>query len=222
MVNKSNKNLFNVDIDAIKITLENANEIFTENIISLKNMYDLLPSKIIFEKDFDDSIAYIESSEKFLNESKQFRLANGKPFRDATKTVNDYYKSIDGSIEQELNIVKERMNAKVNEEYKIKKEYEQILSLFINDSPSPLATSSDGEIIIDSSCENSEILMEIELNKKKFKMQHTVVDYDLQNLDLNKLKDYFTKSSILSACKKHIRYENKKLDGVEYKAIAID
>ena len=221
-INKSNENLFNVDVNAIKSTLENANQILKEDGKSLTGKYELLPANIVLEKDFDESNAYIEESENFLINSKQFRLANGKPFREAAKVINDYYKLIDEPIEQELRIVKERINTKAREEYEIRKEHEEIEADKTSEVSSPMITSSDGEIIVEASQKDSDESMVVELNNRKVKMHYKVSGYDLKNLDFNELKSYFTEASILTACKKHLKNENRQLSGVEYKAIAVE
>ena len=220
-MNKSNETLFNVDVNAIKSTLESANQILKENGLSLIGKYELLPSKITFDKDFDDSVAFIQESEKFLDESKKFRLSNGKPFREATKVINDYYKSIDEPVEQELRIVKERINTKALEEYEIKQEHEKIEKLAIEDENDTIVSTSEGEVIVDvDHHQDSELT--VELSKSKVKMHYKVTGYNLADLDLNQLANYFTDSAILSACRKHMKNENKKINGIEYKTIAME
>ena len=53
-------------------------------------------------------------------------------------------------------------------------------------------------------------------------MHYKVTGYNLADLDLNQLANYFTDSAILSACRKHMKNENKKINGIEYKTIAME
>tara|TARA_B100000795_G_C22804921_1_gene444224 strand:+ start:5482 stop:6159 length:678 start_codon:yes stop_codon:yes gene_type:complete len=220
---KSNRNLFNVDFEAIKATLVNANSLLVEQSNTLINSYELLPLLIDSPEDLASYKKYLKESDEFSKISKNNRLANGKSFREATKVINDFYKDIDEPIAREVRVVKEKINKKAREEFK--RQQEEILYTSENnlEREQTLISNSDGEIIVETSDNHkAESNMIISIEDTKMKLNYIVKDYKIEKLDFNKLSRYFTDAAIMTACKKHLEAEGNTLEGVEYDSIVID
>lgn len=226
MFNKStsNKTLFNVDFDAIKSQLESANLLLIERSKEIVNTYEKLPISILTSEDLEQYKNYVVESENFSKETRTQRLANSKAFRDATKVVNDFFKTIDDPIDRELKIVKSRINQKMRDEYKKQLE-DNIEEQAVNDQrdlDKPLVTTDDGEIIIETTAEaKSNNNRTVSMDETKMQLNYVVDSYNLSQLDFNKLAKYFTEASIMTALKKHLEAEGAVLDGVKYETVAI-
>ena len=219
---RSNRNLFNVDFEAIKTTLVNANSLLIEQSNILINSYELLPTQINSPEDLADYKKYLKDSEEFSKVSKNNRLANSKSFREATKVVNDFYKDIDEPIVREVRIIKEKINNKAREEFKQQQEKLNISENNLEHEQT-LVSNSDGEIIIETNDnQKTEDSMVISIEDTKMKLNYIVKDYNIEKLDFNKLSKYFTDAAIMTACKKHLEAEGNRLEGVEYESIVID
>ena len=220
---RSNRNLFNVDFEAIKATLVNANSLLVEQSNTLINSYELLPLLIDSPEDLASYKKYLKESDEFSKISKNNRLANGKSFREATKVINDFYKDIDEPIAREVRVVKEKINKKAREEFK--RQQEEILYTSENnlELEQTLISNSNGEIIVETSDNHkAESNMIISIEDTKMKLNYIVKDYKIEKLDFNKLSRYFTDAAIMTACKKHLEAEGNTLEGVEYDSIVID
>ena len=219
---RSNRNLFNVDFEAIKTTLVNANSLLIEQSNILINSYELLPTQINSPEDLANYKKYLKDSEEFSKLSKNNRLANSKSFREATKVVNDFYKDIDEPIVREVRIIKEKINNKAREEFKQQQEKLNISENNLEHEQT-LVSNSDGEIIIETN-DNQKTgdSMIISIEDTKMKLNYIVKDYKIEKLDFNKLSRYFTDTAIMAACKKHLEAESNRLEGVEYESIVID
>ena len=219
---RSNRNLFNVDFEAIKTTLVNANSLLIEQSNILINSYELLPTQINSPEDLADYKKYLKDSEEFSKVSKNNRLANSKSFREATKVVNNFYKDIDEPIVREVRIIKEKINNKAREEFKQQQEKLNISENNLEHEQT-LVSNSDGEIIIETNDnQKTEDSMVISIEDTKMKLNYIVKDYKIEKLDFNKLSKYFTDAAIMTACKKHLEAEGNRLEGVEYESIVID
>lgn len=219
---RSNRNLFNVDFEAIKTTLVNANSLLIEQSNILINSYELLPTQINSPEDLADYKKYLKDSEEFSKVSKNNRLANSKSFREATKVVNNFYKDIDEPIVREVRIIKEKINNKAREEFKQQQEKLNISENNLEHEQT-LVSNSDGEIIIETNDnQKTEDSMVISIEDTKMKLNYIVKDYNIEKLDFNKLSKYFTDAAIMTACKKHLEAEGNRLEGVEYESIVID
>ena len=219
---RSNRNLFNVDFEAIKTTLVNANSLLIEQSNILINSYELLPTQINSPEDLADYKKYLKDSEEFSKVSKNNRLANSKSFREATKVVNNFYKDIDEPIVREVRIIKEKINNKAREEFKQQQEKLNISENNLEHEQT-LVSNSDGEIIIETNDnQKTEDSMVISIEDTKMKLNYIVKDYKIEKLDFNKLSRYFTDTAIMAACKKHLEAEGNRLEGVEYESIVID
>tara|TARA_B100001094_G_scaffold137056_1_gene132735 strand:- start:472 stop:1146 length:675 start_codon:yes stop_codon:yes gene_type:complete len=219
---RSNRNLFNVDFEAIKTTLVNANSLLIEQSNILINSYELLPTQINSPEDLADYKKYLKDSEEFSKVSKNNRLANSKSFREATKVVNNFYKDIDEPIVREVRIIKEKINNKAREEFKQQQEKLNISENNLEHEQT-LVSNSDGEIIIETNDnQKTEDSMVISIEDTKMKLNYIVKDYKIEKLDFNKLSRYFTDAAIMTACKKHLEAEGNRLEGVEYESIVID
>jgi hypothetical protein len=219
---RSNRNLFNVDFEAIKTTLVNANSLLIEQSNILINSYELLPTQINSSEDLANYKKYLKDSEEFSKVSKNNRLANSKSFREATKVVNDFYKDIDEPIVREVRIIKEKINNKAREEFKQQQEKLNISENNLEHEQT-LVSNSDGEIIIETNDnQKTEDSMVISIEDTKMKLNYIVKDYKIEKLDFNKLSRYFTDAAIMTACKKHLEAEGNRLEGVEYESIVID
>lgn len=219
---RSNRNLFNVDFEAIKTTLVNANSLLIEQSNILINSYELLPTQINSSEDLANYKKYLKDSEEFSKVSKNNRLANSKSFREATKVVNDFYKDIDEPIVREVRIIKEKINNKAREEFKQQQEKLNISENNLEHEQT-LVSNSDGEIIIETNDNQiTEDNMVISIEDTKMKLNYIVKDYKIEKLDFNKLSRYFTDAAIMTACKKHLEAEGNRLEGVEYESIVID
>ena len=219
---RSNRNLFNVDFEAIKTTLVNANSLLIEQSNILINSYELLPTQINSPEDLANYKKYLKDSEEFSKVSKNNRLANSKSFREATKVVNEFYKDIDEPIVREVRIIKEKINNKAREEFKQQQEKLNISENNLEHEQT-LVSNSDGEIIIETNDnQKTEDSMVISIEDTKMKLNYIVKDYKIEKLDFNKLSRYFTDAAIMTACKKHLEAEGNRLEGVEYESIVID
>ena len=219
---RSNRNLFNVDFEAIKTTLVNANSLLIEQSNILINSYELLPTQINSPEDLADYKKYLKDSEEFSKVSKNNRLANSKSFREATKVVNNFYKDIDEPIVREVRIIKEKINNKAREKFKQQQEKLNISENNLEHEQT-LVSNSDGEIIIETNDnQKTEDSMVISIEDTKMKLNYIVKDYNIEKLDFNKLSKYFTDAAIMTAWKKHLEAEGNRLEGVEYESIVID
>ena len=221
---KSNKTLFNVDFEAIKSTLSSANSLLVERGKVLINTYERLPITIDSSSDLESYNKYVKESESFSKETRSQRLSNSKPFRDATKVVNDFFKAIDDPIDRELRVVKDRINRKMRDEFEKQLEdaQQEEMSEDQDNFEKPLISTNDGEIVMEAKTEvKSNNERTVSLDQTKVQLNYAVDSYDVNNLDFNKLAKYFTDASIMTALKKHLEAEGAVLDGVKYETIAI-
>ena len=223
--NYKNSNLFSIDFEAIETVLEDANKLLlskAEEIISKAHDY---PDQINGVTEAEELKSFLAQLRLQTKEVAKARLSDGRPFSDASKVVKEWF----GKIEDRLKAADKRASKALSsyatalhkqaEEIRQRNEEKQ---RDLQHGTIPIVQASDGKEIISAkpTASYEDEGMEKELEIPDVPLVWQVKNYDIYQLDLEKIKhhlsDYAIKNAINSYIKKHGPHQ---LSGVEYEQI---
>jgi hypothetical protein len=212
-------NLFNIDIDNIELLLAEANKDLLNKHGNLVNKISKIPSEISNPNEVELVQNLLTEVKSLGKQWSKTRLKDGKPFTDATKIVKnwfgpyeDYLKNkaknanqllTDFAISQQEKLREEALEEYLNEEEHYDEEGHEENLGYLPNSDFKLKDETEAEPLINVS------------------LAWQVKGYNISNLPLEKLREYFTDHSIRMALKKHLDNNGPNLlEGVEYEQIA--
>jgi hypothetical protein len=220
-----NNNLFNIDIDNIELLLAEANTDLLDKHVNLVNKISKIPSEISNPNEVELVQNLLTEVKSLGKQWSKTRLKDGKPFTDATKIVKnwfghyeDYLKNktknanqllTDFAISQQEKLREEVLEEHLDEEEYIDEEehydeedHQENLG-YLPNSDFKLKDETEAEPVIN------------------VPLAWQVKGYNISNLPLEELREYFSDHSIRMALKKHLDNNGPNLlEGVEYEQIA--
>ena len=195
-------NLFKIDFEAIHNRLNEANKDLIDKAKNTINSISDIPEKIRNDHDLEILKIKLKNIHIMKNDLRNNRLRDGRPFSDAKKIVENFF----GSYEKSFKDISEFLNSKASAYLKNNSYQSKKTDLGI-DYEGNTIVSPDNEINKDTNKENFPVIWEIE-------------DYNLEIIDLEELRTCFSKNSILSAIRNHLKKNGpNKLKGVTYRTI---
>ena len=211
--NQQGSNLFKIDLSAILKTIEDANKDLLINTEILLNELEVLPKIVTNDTELKVVQDFIVKISLHKKDVAQSRLSDGKPFSDASKTIKNWY----ASIEDQLKSTEKNLSDNVN--YYVNKKFEKNMinqKDDIHSEESTVGLTYEGESII--STNNSKVIdtqNESLINDLKINWEIESFDRDLVPIEL--LRKYFSDYSIKLALSKHLNENGpNKLEGVLY------
>lgn len=222
------RNLFAIDQSAIEATLTEANEPLLKRRDALMTTFEKMPPSLETTEQIDEAMTLASSVNDLLGEAKQARLSDGRPFSDATKTVRDFFKRIDGPLNAILSALTERATTAANRQRRLAEERErEAVSEGVEHTeeqpeqaePTPVVRSRSGQPIISV---EAEIAAAAGGDQAEIPLEWVVADFDRASVDLESLRPFLTDSAIKNACSKHLaEHGPNKLTGVTYEERAV-
>jgi len=212
-------NLFNIDIDNIELLLAEANKDLLNKHGNLVNKISKIPSEISNPNEVELVQNLLTEVKSLGKQWSKTRLKDGKPFTDATKIVKnwfgpyeDYLKNkaknanqllTDFAISQQEKLREEALEEYLNEEEHYDEEGHEENLGYLPNSDFKLNDETEAETVIN------------------VPLAWQVKGYNISNLPLEELREYFSDHSIRMALKKHLDNNGPNLlEGVEYEQIA--
>ena len=205
---KSDSNLFAMDFDAIETTLRDANESLVDRSSELLAALSRMPASLETEEDIGRANLFSRQFDEAIREARRERLADGRPFKDATATVKRFFDEIEAPLKAGLKSVLHRLteaargsppaaeSAMESESVGIDVSGETIVSVKSGQSPRPAAHA-------------------------EIQLVWSVESFDREKLDMEVLRRYLTDAVLLAACRKHLAdHGPQKLAGVSYQKVA--
>jgi len=183
-------NLFYIDEESILRTLSDAN-------LGLKKRRDALLRK---QQSLSGKVSTAELDEvigqlrRLRKDATNARASDGRSFRQASKIVKEFFDEflapLDAGIEATTRLARDRTQANAS-------------------ASAPVIVTSQGEIACEAGVQTERLTGWVET--------WAVSDFDLNTLDLNMLKGYFTDYQINMALKKHLEVHGpNQIRGVSY------
>lgn len=225
-----NSNLFSIDFGAIEAVLEDANA-------PIISQSELLISKALQYPDEIYENATAEEMQFFLAQLRlqakqvaQARLSDGRSFSDAGKVVQSWFgntenklKTADKRIAKTLSSYAANLHAQAEDVRRRNEEKQRFLGEEAPKKDVQIGQSISGESIITAKPPNSvegyalEGGLEIEPELPSVSLVWQVKDFDINQLDLEKLRSFLTPFAIKNAINSHIKkYGANQISGVEY------
>lgn len=190
------KNMFPIELGSIHEILDEV------NIENLKDFHGLmgevtnLPNIIEDEIKAKEALDFIEKIKKIENNFRQSRLEDGKIFKEGLKSVEKFYKGYESSLKEKKFFLQER------------------ISDFANKSAASAANhpfNTSGEASKSQESQESKIEKNLKLNR-----EWTISKIDINKLDLESLRNFFTEYQLKMVINKHLKTNGPILEGVEY------
>jgi hypothetical protein len=205
------KNLFAIDHAAIESTLNEANQALLKDRDKLLRAFESLPATLDTVEEIEKSQQFARDVEQALSEAKKARLADGRPFSDASKIVKDFFLRIEGPLKATLDELQERVTRAA-----LNRQREDITTSLDDEDedveePTSVIRSRTGAPAIALASDKP----------AKLSLEWVVEGFDRDRLDLEKLRPYLTDSALLAACRKHLEVNGPhKLPGASYEQVA--
>ena len=213
----SNNNLFNIDIDNIESLLAEANTDLLEKHINLVNKISELPSEISNPNEAE-LVQNLLTEIKYLEKNwRKTRLKDGKPFTDATKIIKNWFGQYEDYLKNKTKNANQLLtDFAINQQKKSTEERLEDHGLWQK-------IKAKGDKLSDVQANDSEKKNETELEPViNVPLAWQVKEYNISNLPLEELREYFSDYSIRMALKKHLEKNGPNLlEGVEYEQIAM-
>ena len=208
-----NNNLFNIDIDNIESILAEANADLVEKHANLLNKISEIPSEISNPNE-------VESVQNLLTEMKSVgkkwskaRLADGRPFTDATKIVKKWFSHYEDYLKNKTKNINQLLTDFAISQQEEPEEAEEEV---VEEPGLWQKLTGKGDKLPDTQTDETEVEPAI-----KVPLAWQVKGYNISTLPLEELREYFTDHSIRMALKKHLDNNGPNLlEGVEYEQIA--
>ena len=228
--NHKDNNLFSIDLEAIERVLEDANSPMlsqAEQIISKAIEY---PNEINENAEAEELKSFLAQLRLQTKRVAQARLADGRPFSDASQVVKAWFgktedrlKTADKRISNILSQYASALHAQAAEIRRRNEDKQRLLREEEQKKDIPIIQATSGENIISAKPPNPVRVQELnerleeEPEVPSVALVWQVKDYDINRLDLEKLRNHFSESAIKNAIKSHIkRHGAHQVSGVEY------
>jgi hypothetical protein len=206
----SNSNIFAIDFDAIRNSLNDANLVLTERVNDILAALDRLPSSLETSDDIHRANKFARQIDDQISEVRRARLLDGKPFRVATTTVKSFFDEMEKPLKKGLETVLELLT----ETAEVNLAFEDTDS---SQNPESIGIEISGETIVSINSDQTSH----HKSTTDIHLTWNVESFDRDSLDLEALRNYLTDRVILTACKKHLAdHGPNQINGVEYQRIA--
>lgn len=204
-----NTSLFNIDLESVKKIIADANIQLIDISENLVERFGNAPQTLQNQIDEQECINLAHDIEDILSQTRQTRIADNKPFQNATREVRKFFTEIEDPLNTILIELKNRLTKRALKEQNAIKDSEPIVSN--NNTVDSVVTTSLGDNVISANF-NEETLMNPPLE-----LQWELRDFDIKDLDLEKLRYFFTPSALTMALKKHL-YDHgpNQVNGARY------
>ena len=223
-------NLFTIDLEAIERVLEDANSPMlsqAEQIISKAIEY---PNEINENAEAEELKSFLAQLRLQTKRVTQARLSDGRPFSDASQVVKAWFgktedrlKTADKRISNILSQYASALHAQAAEIRRRNEDKQRLLREEVQKEDIPIIQATSGESIISANPPRSFRIQELENNLEEepeipsVPLVWQVRDYDINRLDIEKLRNHFSESAIKNAIKSHIKQHGpNQITGVEY------
>lgn len=204
------KNLFAIDNAAIESTLSEANQTLLKERDKLLRAFEALPDALLSSDDIETAQDFARSVEDALSETKKARLADGRPFADASKIVKDFFQRIEGPLKATLDELQVRVTRAA------------LSRQFEGASPAVSDEASDEPTSVIKSRAGAPAIAVVEGRSAPLTLEWVVEGVDRERLDLEKLRPFITDNALLIACQKHLEANGPhKLRGASYTQVAV-
>jgi hypothetical protein len=194
-------------IDHIKLR-----SILADAYLSLRQRRDIviaafakLPDQLATDEDIELAQGVVRELNETRETARRDRLSDQKPFKDASATVQEFFDDIEKPLQSALSNVLNRI-ADVASSRKSNFPADRLAA-------DPVVKAGEAPVVTNSPL--AKVLgPEIEL-------VWSIKEINRATLDLEKLRNYLTEASLLTACRKHLKeHGSEKIRGVWYKEVA--
>lgn len=204
----ADSNLFAIDYDAIETTLAEANAPLLKRRADLLAAFSRAPDPLVGDEDVSRVRRFAGQLDDAIRETRRARLADGRPFRDASATVKKFFDEIEKPLKEALQAILKRLTDAAHR------------SRPKPADPTPIAVGMDltGKTI--ATAESSQG-MRSTMPQEQIRLIWSITGFNRRALDLEALRAYLTDAAILAACRKHLAdHGPQKLAGVVYREVA--
>ena len=199
-------NLFAIDLATIERILGEANSKLIDKVENHLEGGRRLYTDGVSEENIEDFNSFFSTTKEIKKEVRSARLSDGRPFTAAQKVVKNWFSKPESKLKKAEDTLREKLN-----EY-LKDKAQRSAETRKNPIPAePIGTTYDGiSIVSGQSPEPSQEGFELST-------EWVVEDFNLAELNLNLLKDFFTETEIKRALKRQMqRIGPNKMQGVSY------
>ena len=214
-----NNNLFNIDIDNIESVLAEANADLLEKHANLLARISEIPSEITNPNEAESVQSLLVEMKSVGKEWSKARLADGRPFTDATKIVKKWFSHYEDFLKKRTKGINQQLTdyavSQLEEPEEVEEEVEEEPGLWQKLTGKGERTSSAENEETQPTPENeAEPVVNVPLTWQ-------IKGYDIITLPLEELREHLTDNCIKMALKKHLDSNGPHvLEGVEYEQIA--
>lgn len=204
-----NTSLFNIDLESVKKIIADANVQLIDISENLVERFGNAPQTLQSSVDEQECIKLVNDIEDILSQTKQTRITDNKPFQHATREVKKFFTNIEDPLNTILIELKERLTKRALKEQNTQKFNEEKTPS--SDFAPTIITSSLGDNVVSANFKDDNHLA------STLELQWELDDFDIKDLDLEKLRYYFTPSALTMALRKHL-YDNgpNQVPGASY------
>jgi hypothetical protein len=195
-------NLFLINHDEIRRLLAEANASLLRRRDTIIAEFHQVPDQLKTDKEFENAQAVIEKLHNVGDEARRERLKDQSPFKEAVKTVQEFYSDIEKPLRSTLQTILERLT-------------DAVRNAANPETPAiPIGVGIDGEPIVVTPSPSPVL-------GPKITLAWSVESIDRKNLDLEKLRDYLTDACLAAACRRHLAEQGPNtVRGVKYQQVA--
>ena len=214
-------NLFPIDLDSIELKLSEANSATIEKHNNLIESIELIPDQINADTEAVIAQNTLRELSALSREWREARLADGRPFANATKLVKQWFSKFEDRLKSkeihlkrllgDFALSQQIQEPEVKEDIEEKKGLWQKLKGRKDDEPN-LETESSKEDSNNESKQPVDVLMKWQ-----------IMDFDRSEVPIEELREHLTEHCIRNALEKHLKINGpeKKLQGVNYEQVVI-
>lgn len=215
-----NNNLFNIDIDNIESVLAEANTDLLEKYANLLNKISEIPSEISNPNEVESVQNLLTEMKSVGREWSKARLADGRPFTDATKIVKKWFSHYEDYLKNKTKNINQLLTDFAISQ---QEEPEEVEEEVVEETGLWKKLTGKGDKLPDVQTDEPEPTDETEAEPAiNVPLVWQVKGYNISTLPLEELREHFTDHSIRMALKKHLDNNGPNLlEGVEYEQIAM-
>lgn len=223
-----NSNLFSIDFDAIEAVLEDANRPLIMKAEEIVQKASSFPSVIENNSTAEDIKEFLKELRAHQKEVSKSRLSDGRPFTDAAGVVKEWFgkteeklKSLDMRLASKLSTYTSAVAANAEEVRKRNAEL-AALNLIQQENKKEIGQAISGESIVTvvTSPNSMDTMIEEEPEVPNVQLVWQAKEFDIQSLNLEKLRPYLTEYAIKVAINAHIKdHGPNQIEGVKYEQV---
>lgn len=205
-------NLFAMDHDAIRATLADANLPLLRRRDDLLAAASRVPALLESDEDIDRGRRFAGQLDEAIRDARAARLADGRPFRDASGTVKRFFDDVEEPLRSASRTILKRLTDAAHRGRTVQAETP------VAAPPTPVGVDVSGAPVATTVAHRAARSV---APHQEIKLVWSIEGFDRATLDLAALRDYLTEASILAACRKHLADRGpQRLAGVVYREVA--